>query len=488
MLAPINKIPPEILALIPDFWNMRDRDQDVIALTHVCRAWRKVFVSRSCLWTDFDRLDEEKTQVYFERSGSSPVSLSLYRDGPTLPHDPLFKIIPHVTGRLVSLFIKGAPENIQDITSHLYRPAPLLEGLTICSNGGPTPRHDQVLPSALFSGDLSSLRELYLQGVRTELPWRNMVNLTSFALGRVSPDDISVSRLLDFFESAPHLCDINLHSATPHPDAQHDRLVTLACLERIEITDCRPSYCFLDHLSIPVGAILTTRGDIINSLVGDLLPRSLDNLRNFSNFTTIQLSIVEPNPRMEFSGPNGRVNVIFSNPGFDGTRLALESLAQLDTSSTEYLVIEEGKPRSSRSPLYQALLPMTDLRTIELSGCRSPHIFAQALQPSMNSSEVVVCPKLEELILESPDGVFDIKSVTKMAAARASRGKKLRTVKLVDRQGELDPKVILELKKHVSYVECASELARLMVNSDTEDRRGGDLGNVSLVSWFAFVS
>lgn len=119
---------------------------------------------------------------------------------------------------------------------------------------------------------------------------------------------------------------------------------------------------------------------------------------------------------------------------------------------------------------------MTDLRTIELSGCRSPHIFAQALQPSMNSSEVVVCPKLEELILESPDGVFDIKSVTKMAAARASRGKKLRTVKLVDRQGELDPKVILELKKHVSYVECASELARLMVNSDTEDRRGGGSG------------
>ena len=26
MLAPINKIPPKILALIPDFWNMHKRD------------------------------------------------------------------------------------------------------------------------------------------------------------------------------------------------------------------------------------------------------------------------------------------------------------------------------------------------------------------------------------------------------------------------------------------------------------------------------
>jgi len=66
VLALINKIPPEILALIPDFRNTRDRDRDVIALTHVCRAWREVFVSRFSLWVDFDFLDEEKTPVYFE--------------------------------------------------------------------------------------------------------------------------------------------------------------------------------------------------------------------------------------------------------------------------------------------------------------------------------------------------------------------------------------------------------------------------------------
>ena len=64
--------PPEILALIPDFWDTHKRDQDTIALTHVCRAWREVFVSQTSLWTRFDCLNGEKTRTYLERSKSSP--------------------------------------------------------------------------------------------------------------------------------------------------------------------------------------------------------------------------------------------------------------------------------------------------------------------------------------------------------------------------------------------------------------------------------
>ncbi|KAF9643191.1 hypothetical protein BDM02DRAFT_3104714, partial [Thelephora ganbajun] len=67
-LAPINRIPPEVLTLIPDFWDRSDRGQDVIALTHVCRAWREIFTSHSSLWTDFDCMDSNKTRVYLERS------------------------------------------------------------------------------------------------------------------------------------------------------------------------------------------------------------------------------------------------------------------------------------------------------------------------------------------------------------------------------------------------------------------------------------
>jgi len=149
MLAPINKIPPEILTLIPDFWNTDKRDQDIITLTHVCRTWREVFVSRPSFWTRFDCLDEEKTRIYLERSKSSPVDLSLIRNQGISPDDPFFQIIPHATGRLRSLPMMGPSENIQVIT-HLSHPAPLLENLSICYKGG-TLHHHPALPSTLFN-------------------------------------------------------------------------------------------------------------------------------------------------------------------------------------------------------------------------------------------------------------------------------------------------------------------------------------------------
>jgi hypothetical protein len=185
-LAPVNRIPPEILALIPDFWNDDDDEDDkgrsLITLTHVCQAWREVFISRPSLWTDLDCKGEDKTRVYLERSKSLPVSLSLNTANRLPPYRPFSDIIPHVIERLGSLTLRAAPEELQDITGHLSRPAPRLEKLFICGNSDSDPRHNPVLTPALFNGDLSLLRKLHLESVYTELPWRNMVSLTSFSL------------------------------------------------------------------------------------------------------------------------------------------------------------------------------------------------------------------------------------------------------------------------------------------------------------------
>ena len=45
-LAPINWIPPEILSFIPDYYDQDGTGQDLLALTHICRSWRGMFVSR----------------------------------------------------------------------------------------------------------------------------------------------------------------------------------------------------------------------------------------------------------------------------------------------------------------------------------------------------------------------------------------------------------------------------------------------------------
>ena len=218
-LASINRIPSEILALIPDSWDSDHKDRWSIRLTHVCRAWREIFVSRSSLWADFYCKDEDKTQVYLERSKSSPINVSLIRAHELEPRDPFLQIFPHAIGRLRSLFISATPRSLPDLTSRLSLPAPLLEDLKIDGGCRHSPHWNPVLTPTLFNGDLSSLRKLHLQSVRTKLPWRDLTSLASFVPVSTSRGEVSAKHLLDFFESAPRLREVFLHNSTPTSSA-----------------------------------------------------------------------------------------------------------------------------------------------------------------------------------------------------------------------------------------------------------------------------
>ena len=379
---------------------------------------------------------------------SSPIDLSLFRRKRLPPYDPFFQVIPHAIGRLKSLSIRG--DRLQDITAHLSHPAPLLEYMSIHGGSDYMPRHNPVLTPTLFNGDLSSLHELYLEYVRTELPWRNMVNLTSFMLAHTSPGEVSVRHLLDFFEGAPRLREVDLYFAAPTFGTQNGRLVSLPSLRRMDITGSDPSSLLLDHLLIPVGACLT-----IEVQIEDHPPRFLGNLRNFSNFATVRLYDHTSHPQVQFNGPNGQVNIIPRTPQLDWSCLVFKSLARFDTSKAEQLKIDCGKSPSSGPP-YRALLPMKALRTLTLYLCETPHVFVQVLDPNSNSTGVVVCPVLEELVIEHRE-TLDIKHVIGMAMARASRGAKLKSVRMVSWYKFVRADV-LELKKYVSNVECGLDV------------------------------
>jgi len=405
---------------------------------------------------------------------SSPiVNLSLDRGARILPDDPFLEIVPRVFHRLKSLFIQGTPGNLQDITTHLPSPAPRLEYLSIDCGHKSEPALNPVLTNVLFNGDLSSLRTLHLRCVRTELPWRNMSNLTSFKLGWTLPGEVSVKQLVDFFEGAPRLRRIELTSATPTSGAENCRSVSLACLKRMNIHESGPSSLLLDHLLIPIGAKLTIRADFNGSLIEGYLPRSLDNLRNLSNFTEILLHPKVHRPFMQFSGPNGKVNIvpqISRISPFDATCWVLESLARFDTSQTERLEIVSGDI-PFMDFLYRALFPMEALRTLTLSQLDSPQIFIAPLDPSRGSSGVLVCPKLEVLVLCIDRGIFNTSNVIRMAAARESRGAKLKSIRIVC-QREFSQADVLELKKHVLHVECGPE-----VDVASDENGGSDEGD-----------
>ena len=324
--------------------------------------------------------------------------------------------------------------------------------------------HNPVLTTALFSGDLSSLHVFRLKQVRTELPWRNMVNLTSFALCSMPPGGISITQLLDFFEGAPHLCKIELYSATPVTGAQPGRVVSLARLKRMTILWGSPSSLLLDHLLIPVGAKLTQWIGSLDRVVDDHLPRSLDNLRNISNITEIHFRIGKRHTRMELRGPSGK---LYIGSHVDTTCLGLESLAGLDTSKIERLeVVSSDHPL--RRPSYHALLPLKNLRSLTLSRCRNPCAFFVALRPNAG---VMACPKLEEIVLVSPNDTekFDIESVIEIVAVRESRGAKLKTVRIVGWQDKFHPLDVLELGKRVPHVEYDLKVDVVDDRSDDDD-------------------
>ena len=200
--APINRIPPEVLSLIPDYFHEDDMDEGLLDLTHTCRGWREVFISHSSLWTklNFANLDETRTLIQHSKS-----SLKFHlEDTKASPfNDHLFSLaIPHLH-KLKSLTIFAGIES--EVFNYFHYHAPLLEELNIHVPGP----QKLSFGNELFSGDLSSLRKLSLVRITTSLPWKNLANLQVFALG-CSTLGYDITQLLDFFESTPLLHTIDL--------------------------------------------------------------------------------------------------------------------------------------------------------------------------------------------------------------------------------------------------------------------------------------
>ena len=86
----------------------------------------------------------------------------------------------------------------------------------------------------------------------------------------------------------------------------------------------------------------------------------------------------------------------------------------------------------------------------------------------------LACPKLEEfvLVLRTSTEAIDFKSLSEIAAARASRGARLRTVRIVGGRDGHHLGNMLELSKHVLNVE--HEPLVDVVNSDSGDSSDGD--------------
>ena len=458
--ALMNKMLPDVLSLIPDCWEDRSRDEGLIKLTHICRSWRENLVSRPSLWARLDCTNVEKTKTYIERSKSSPLEIYLGRVNRVPYREQAFILaIAHVD-RLRSLSVsEDLP--IRVLAKHFSCPAPLLRKLNISLGLQRTP----ILPDTLFNGDLSSLRELRLNGVITPLPWRNLSNLTTFELRHVHQDKILLTQLLNFFKSTPHLRHIELHDSIPNvSNAPAKRVISLPSLQELSITAQPPHSTLLNHLSIPAGASLRLEFTFSGREppISSYLPESLDNLNNISYITTVNLNFGLDRRSMRLNGPSGDLYIIGNWIRGDeqpnaGTTRFLKSLGHFDTSRSQWLTVTSchyhPKTPVTAWTLYQILRSMEDLRTLTLTRCNNLS-FILTLNPDKNPDKTVLCPELKEIVLHINDpDQFHIGELLSMAEGRASGNAKLSGITIVSTNALAPRKEVFQLRKHVSRVD-----------------------------------
>jgi len=456
-LAPINRIPQEVLSLIPGH---SDTDEDLIALTHVCRGWRELFISRSSLWIFLDCTDVDKTRVYLERSRTSPLEIYLKEEeDTTYLNDAFLLTVPHL-GRLGSLTLSGSSNDLVQLVKHLASPAPLLEKLKLTF----TRTRTLTIQGAIFGGNLSSLRELRLSGVIADKAWENMSNLRTFDLRQIQTNKISVTQLLNVFERAPLLRKIHLRDAFPtSSDASPGRVVPLPNLKFLTIAAQPVHTVLLNHLLIPAGASVQQCFNFSDekSPIPAYLPKTINNLNHLSHITSVNLAF-DSGMLLRLDGPSGGLYLHGHWVGEAAAphavdRRVLRSLTLFRMSKVESLAIVQYRASLStkveKSPVYLTLLLLNNLRTLILTNC-SDLPFISALTPGQNPSRTVVCPNLEELVLyvNSKDR-FCINGLLKMAEDRASRSAKLSTITIVVPQEIVPAKEVLKLRNHVSHVE-----------------------------------
>lgn len=455
-------------------------DDDLITMTHVCRGWREILVSRSSLWTRLLGFKSfEKTRTYIERSQSSSLEIHIGSEY-EMGFDYAFPlVIPHIR-RLKSLTIHS-PEVKHFHHCHM----PLLEKLSLWIED------DMDLDSA-FNGELPLLRELRLYGSFTHLPHQNLANLQIATLTLFC----GITPLLDFFESAPLLHTISLRYLIPNSsDAPPERIISLRHLKvfTLNLLSIFSPSTLLRHLHIPIGVSLFAE---FGSCGGDspflhCLPTRSSNFGNLSHITAVNLLLDSYSgcKHLRLIGPSGGLHVHATpeddwgnSPSYAVDCGILRSLGNIVLSTVQRLVITSYQhPRATEveeCPIFQTLSLLSNLRTLILTSCNNLP-FVLSLNPQRNPSNLVLCSDMEELILyiDSPDQFYP-KHLIKMARNRATRGAKLSAITLVDLGQHLPEKEVLKLREHVTHVEYRTGGA----SPDWDDVPGESSGR-RMVQW-----
>jgi hypothetical protein len=223
--APINRIPLDILCLIPTHLSSQ---KDRFHASFVCRHWRRVFIQHAALWSQLKLTNQEDyVTTLLERAKGSALDVVAIRGAPL---GTVTLLSPHTRQIRHLRFPYNDWTDILTFSEVNSGPLPLLRTLDICLAQPNDPFATLNPPSLpLFSGAVN-LEEFAFHSEYSRLLNRfAFPNITTFKLTTSPALEFSALDLLGFLQASPTLqmVKVEVHGRLMPGDIPQDMVVVL---------------------------------------------------------------------------------------------------------------------------------------------------------------------------------------------------------------------------------------------------------------------
>ena len=425
--VPVNRLPPEVLGLIPASLHSK---RDLINATAVCRHWRNTLLSSPDLWCDIDcsgsrgPLREHMFRECLERSRTVPLNIRLT----SVRYLP--DITPHLA-RFSALEIELAvPEQLGKIAAHFSHPAPILRRLSVSAVAS----WDQAglsIPSGLFGGDFASLRSLRIRGFSALKMPQHFPHLTRFDLQTHDFTSFKTDVILEVLERMPLLEVLRVKFCPAHyppPSfAPTLRSVTLPKLREVELSSLDDLDPILPPFIPPLLSALTLPS--AEKITIGMLP-PVDSLALPSSFEE-QLPNLAETPAIDVCVDLETFSILFH--GLQGSRLLFttrwitrhqfwrEGFRGTPFLSVQKMVVTFKRLYNELDEYFFDLLRV--MERLEYLEMRGQYTWALRLWSAKSQEDQrSICPSLRSLVVvkKANDSVSGL--LAKLVMARSSHG------------------------------------------------------------------
>jgi hypothetical protein len=328
-LAPISRLPPEIIATIFSFLSLPREylrllpgdKQEVLAwlrVSHVCHRWREIALNQPRFWSriDFTTLTSDGATEVLSRSKMAPLELEANISGAHWGGervDAFGQLLSSHVSHISRLNLTVDFADLQTIVEQLASPAPVLEWLSLIVDdechlrrmGIPS---NAIIPHALFDGTAPRLSRLQLD--HCDISWtsplfKSLRFLEVQMLSQIARP--SLEEWLDAMEQMLQLETLIVNHATPKaptvtPYPESGRVITHPSLTQLNLAASASDCTFaLAHLILP--ALVRIRVDVTSELanaddVRALIPHFSRNAHGAQDAEPLQSILISGEPSL----------------------------------------------------------------------------------------------------------------------------------------------------------------------------------------------